>query len=58
MEFESLNGYTHIIRYEKFVKTLDVFAQSHFRTTEDAVDKHVKTLSKNPDVKNIVVEKI
>lgn len=58
MEFEALNGYTHIIRYEKFVKSLGCFVDSKFRTTEDAVKIHVKKLEVLPEVRNIVVEKI
>lgn len=58
MEFEGLNGYTHIIRYEKFVPSIGVYVPSHFRTTEDAIKIHVRKLEKDANIKNIVIEEI
>jgi hypothetical protein len=49
-------NYTHRITYFKYIPHLQHAVTCDFRTTEDAVELHVRNLSRSKFVSNITVE--
>ena len=50
-------GYTHLVTYSKFLKTLGVIAHNQsFPTTADMVERHVTSLNGRADISNVRVE--
>lgn len=41
-------GYTHLIQYRQYSKTLQMYCPCEFPTTKDAVEKHVEALKNRP----------
>ena len=51
-------GYTHLVKYERWLDICKLWMPSSFPTTEDVVSKHVSGLKKNVKIRNVVVEEL
>jgi len=50
--------YTHRINYTEYRPILEMSVKTYFKTTADAVDLHVRNLSRSKNVSDIKVEKL